>query len=241
MAKKIKLYPFSEVASKDIESPSPAAKHIPEWYKKQPGSINDEIGYSQGMLQSTVKRCMPVFDAITAGYIMVAPVDIYIDATNPDSLSKSVPLAAKMGLPDLFATHGAEQYTNFPIDISIYHKEILRINTYWSVGTDSGSSSIIMQPIHQDISPLMAITGLVDTDKMITDGHFSFLVKKGFKGVIKQGTPLVQIIPFERSSWRSEIVDFKIAKDIVQHQRFILRRVFGYGYKMLMRSKKDYK
>ena len=241
MAKKIKFYPFNEIASKDIDSPVLAAKQIPEWYKRQPGSINDEVGYSQGMLQSTVKRCMPVFDAITAGYIMVAPVDIYIDATDPEKLSKATPAAAKMGLPDLFATHGIEQYTHFPIDASIYHKEILRINTYWSVGTENGSSSIIMQPIHQDISPLMAITGIVDTDKMITDGHFSFLVKKGFKGVIKQGTPLVQIIPFDRDSWKSEVVDFDIAKDIIQHQRFVLRRVFGYGYKMLMRSKKDYK
>ena len=241
MAKKIKFYPFNEIASKDIESPNPAGKHIPEWYKKQPGSINDEIGYSQGMLQSTVKRCMPVFDAMTAGYIMVAPVDIYIDATDPDRLSKATPTAAKMGLPDLFAIHGAEQYAHFPIDTSIYHKEILRINTYWSIETDKNSSSIVMQPIHQDISPLMAISGIVDTDKMITDGHFSFLVKKGFKGVIKQGTPLVQVLPFIRDSWKSEVVDIQTAKDALQHQRFILRRVFGYGYKTLMRSKKEYK
>ena len=241
MAKRIKFYPFNEIASKDIDSPKPAEKHIPEWYRKQPGSINDEAGYAQGMLQSTVKRCMPVFDAITAGYILVAPVDIFIDATQPDRLVKEVPLAAKMGLPELFATHGSEQYSHFPIDTSIYHKEILRINTYWSIQTEKNSSSIIMQPIHQDISPLMAITGIVDTDKMITDGHFSFLVKKGFKGVIKQGTPLAQVIPFNRDSWKSEVVDSNIAKDVLQHQRFILRRVFGYGYKTLMRSKKDYK
>jgi hypothetical protein len=239
--KKIKFYPFNEIASKNIEHPQPAVKHIPEWYKRQPGSINDEIGYSQGMLQSTVKRCMPIFDAITAGYIAVAPVDIFIDATNPDMLSKSVPAAAKMGMPELFATHGAEQYTEFPIDTSIYHKELLRINVYWSVQTPSGTSSLIMQPINHDISPLMAITGLVDTDKMITDGHFSFLVRKDFKGVIKQGTPIAQIIPFQRDYWKTEIVPFEIAKDVLQNQRFILRRVFGYAYKNLFRSKKEYK
>jgi hypothetical protein len=146
-----------------------------------------------------------------------------------------------MGMPELFATHGAEQYAEFPIDTSIYHKELLRINIYWSVQTPSGTSSLVMQPIHQDISPLMAITGFVDTDKMITDGHFSFLVKKDFKGVIKQGTPLAQIIPFQRDNWQTEIVPFDIAKDVIQNQRFVLRRVFGYAYKNLFRSKKEYK
>jgi hypothetical protein len=240
--KKIKFYPFNDNASRDIDSPLPASRYIPEWYRKQPGSINDDASIVSGTLTSTVKRCMPIFDAMTIGYMFVAPCDIFIDATDPEKLVKSVPAAIKMGYSsDTFATHAPEQYSHFPIDSSIYHKELLRINTFWSAGTERGTSSIIMQPIHQDVSSLMAITGLVDTDKMITDGHFSFLVKKGFKGVIKQGTPLAQIIPFERSVWQSEVVDQEVAKQVLQAQRFKLRRVFGNAYKNLLRSKKEYR
>lgn len=239
--KKIKFYPFNESASKDMDRPLPASKHIPEWYRKQPGSMDDDAHVMSGVLGSTVKRCMPIFDAITAGYIFVAPCDIYIDATDPEKLQKSIPAAMKLSQGDIFATHAPDQYSHFPIDFSIYHKELLRINVYWSAQTSDGTSSIIMQPIHQEVSPLMAIAGIIDTDKMITDGHFSFLVKKDFKGIIKQGTPLAQVIPFVRDSWESEVVDYETSMNTIRHQRFILRRVFNNGYKNLMRSKKDYK
>jgi hypothetical protein len=87
----------------------------------------------------------------------------------------------------------------------------------------------------------MAFNGLIDTDKFISDGHFSFLVKKGFKGVLKQGTPIVQIIPFKREDWSSELVDLETAAAEVQKQRFRLRSVFSGGYKNKFRTKKEYK
>ena len=65
---------------------------------------------------------------------------------------------------------------------------------------------LIIQPQNADDSPLMAISGIIDTDKFIVNGHFSFIVKRGFSGIIKQGTPLVQVIPFKRENWTSSII-----------------------------------
>jgi hypothetical protein len=76
---------------------------------------------------------------------------------------------------------------------------------FWSIQTEKGYSTLIMNPMHGESSPLTAIPGIVDTDGFISEGHFSFIVKSNFKGIIKQGTPLVQIIPFKRDSWTHKI------------------------------------
>ena len=73
------------------------------------------------------------------------------------------------------------------------------------------------------------------------DGHLSFLVKKNFKGTIKQGTPLVQLFPVRREEWQSELASHTETKSIFRRQRAMLRSVFTGGYKSKFRSKKDYK
>ena len=60
-------------------SPIPANKSIPEWYiglESYVGGHKKPVG--NGTTSSTIKRCMPVFDALTSGYIIPTYVDIFI-------------------------------------------------------------------------------------------------------------------------------------------------------------------
>lgn len=238
----IRFYPFSETTASFVPKPIPASRVVPHWYKSQPGNKgDDEMIPKGGMAASTIKRCMPIFDAMTAGYMIVAPCDIHLDATNPEKLEWQVPAQLMSLKADLFATHAPEQYENYPIDPEQYHKQLLRILPTWSVGTDEGYSVLFTNPYHTDSSPLWAFTGLIDTDGFISEGHVSFLVKKGFKGVIKQGTPLYQLIPFRREDWEAEYVSPEKARPVVEKQRFNLRSTFMNGYKNKFRSKKEYK
>lgn len=237
----IKFYPFNEMTEEFAPKPKPAAKFVPEWYREQPGSVNDEWGMSQGFATSTVKRCMPIFDAMTAGYILGAPCDIYLDATDPEKLTWNIPSQLHSIQHELFSFHSPEQYSHYPIDPSMYHKQLLRIMPTWAVTTSKGYSSLFMNPHHTDNSPLWAFSGIVDTDTFVTDGHLSFLVRKDFKGMIKQGTPLVQIVPFKRESWNMELATPKESRALFNKQRHILRSTFMNGYKNKFRSKKEYK
>lgn len=238
----IKFYPFSKESVDYAPAPEPASKSIPRWYRKQEGNKGDESMIpGTGTAASTVKRCMPVFDAMTAGYMLTAPCDIYIDATDPDKLDIQIPTRLHPYKADLFAKHSPEQYDHYPIDRAKHHPELLRILPTYSVGTEPGYSVLFTQPIHADKSPLFAIAGVIDTDKFISLGHVSFLVDKGFKGTIKQGTPLYQLIPFKREEWDSEVVDVDEARKITDKQSFQLRSVFVNGYKLKFRSKKEYK
>jgi hypothetical protein len=238
--KKIKFYPFSEEALSFVPKPETASKFLPEWYKKAP-SVIDNGGISFGLIGTTVKKCMPIFDLITAGYIIPAPCDIHLDATNPEKLEWSIPAGILSFQGDMFAVHAIEQYQEMPINKDVYHKQLLRIFPFWSVGTDKGYSSIFLNPPYSDSSPLVALQAIVDTDSFISEGHLSFLVEKNFKGIIKQGTPLIQVIPFKREPWEKEIASVENFEEIASRQRLRLRSVFSNAYKNIFRSKKEYR
>lgn len=238
---KIYFYPFSEKTTAFAPKPVPASRALPEWYKAQPAATNEEEFLAKGMLPSTIKRCMPIFDYITAGYIISTPCDIYIDATNPEKLEWSVPLPMKTFANDMISTHSPDQYSHYPIDKNKYHKQLFRIMPFWAVKTDEGYSTLFMHPTHKDPVPFLTFGGLIDTDNFITDGHLSMLVEKDFKGVIKQGTPFVQVIPFKRENWEMEIIEPAQAAKEYSKQRLDLRSTFVSGYKNKMRSKKEFK
>lgn len=240
---KIKFYPFNEKTIEFAPQPTPATRVVPDWYKKQPGGIpeKEEAAIKSGASTSTIKRCMPIFDIMTAGYIIPMPCDLYIDATDPNKISWSIPLGIKMFGSDMIATHSREQYSNYPIDKNRYHQDLFRIMPFWAVKTEPGYSCLFINPIHQDESPFWTFGGLVDTDKFITDGHISMLVEKNFKGVIKQGTPFVQVIPFKREDWEMDIVSVEDSKKEMLNQRLNLRSTFVNGYRNKMRSKKEWR
>jgi hypothetical protein len=237
----IKFYPLNDKTVDFTPEPKPASKSLPKWYKSQPSQIDNGESIAQnGQPTSTVKRCMPIFDVMTSGYTLVAPLDIYIDATNPEKLTYQVPATMASFKSDIFATHDRRQYSEMPIDEKLSHKDLLRIMPFWIVSTPPGYSALFLNPLHGDPSPLTAIPGLIDTDGYPSDGHLSFIVEKDFKGIIKQGTPLVQVIPFKREGWKMEIVDSSESEGFLKKHRMNLRSTFSNGYKNKFRSPKDF-
>ncbi len=220
--------------------PEPGTKNIPDWYRSQPGiSGEDPNTLHMGSFRLTVKKCQAFFDAIAVGYILKVPVDIYIDTTD-GKFDIQLPLEMNRFRAELLAHHSTEQISHMPFDKQEYCDMVLRIHPTWMVSTPEGYSTLFMNPMHQPPTPLSAVEAIVDTDKFISDGHLSFLVKKNFKGVIKQGTPLVQVIPFRRDQWESELVkDFDPEKTNLQ--RRIVRSTFQNGYRIKFWQKKVFK
>jgi hypothetical protein len=66
------------------KSPQPSIKDIPDWYtntqeyflKGNEPTIEIENGIKS--IDSTIKKCVPVYDAMTAGYIIYSFTDIHI-------------------------------------------------------------------------------------------------------------------------------------------------------------------
>ena len=63
----------------------PASKALPDWYKKAKMDM-DVNGYHNGPWNATFKACMPLFDAMTQGYVIPLWADLYIEMKpNPNN------------------------------------------------------------------------------------------------------------------------------------------------------------
>jgi hypothetical protein len=172
--------------------------------------------------------------------MFLAPCDIFIDTT-VDPPIFDIPQQLKSLTNPIIGAHSAEQVSHYPIDLDLNISTILRINMVWVISTSPGTSCLFIDPQHKDKSPLKTVSAIIDTDGFYSDGNFSFIVEKNFKGVIKRGTPLVQIIPFKRQDWQHKINNnFNVAKDL-SPQRIKVRSIFNGGYKKYFWNKKEYK
>ena len=208
MFKKNKQIIKFKAIDKDVygvfEPPVPAAKIIPEWYKKQDKLTTPGIFTiaDNGNPNHTVKACMPVFDVITAGYIFKCPVDIYF-SINPDGSSN-----AQWSSNNLRAveSHPTTQYSEYSVPEG-YHKVAWKFIQPWVIETPPGYSCLFIQPALRDDLPFQVVPAIVDTDKHPIKVNFPFFIKDGFEGLIKMGTPIMQIIPFKREDWSHEVLE----------------------------------
>lgn len=230
--KSITFYQTHEAAEIFVEAPKPASKMLPDWYRAQEGVL----GFG-----GTIKKCMPIFDILTSGYFLTMPCDIYVDSTNPDKLVYFIPPDGLDKLKeDMFDTHLAQQYSEYPKSEK-YHKELLRIDPFYAVETKRGYSCMFIQPVHRGEPPLNLFPAVIDTDKYISHGHYSFQVEANFRGIVKQGTPIIQVIPFKRDDFISNVVSFEKGKEVLRRQAAKLKSTFSGGYKNKFRVIKKYK
>jgi hypothetical protein len=193
---------FTDVNNEEgvLEKPKPATQYIPEWYKNAI-AYTDPSGKKaptlDGTPYGTIKRCMPLWDLMTAGYIIVTPYDIYVTQINGFPYFQ-------WGSQEAIAFQTMEQYQNHPFSRDINYA--VRIVHPWSIKTPKGWSVLICEPQHQEPNALITTNAIVDTDTYsIPFNMFIKLRDPNFEGMIPAGTPFSQVIPFKRESWKSKL------------------------------------
>jgi hypothetical protein len=174
---------------------------------------------------------MPVFDAMTAGYIIPTYVDLYV--SNKDGKPY---YAWPSQEPITF--HENAQADKHPLNNKYSYP---KWTNPWSIKTSKGYSCLFIQPMHQEKSFFKILPGIVDTDKYTHPVNFPFvLTDLNFEGIIPAGTPLVQVIPFKRDTWE---IKFGGEKEIQTSTNdfYHIRSKFFEGYKSLFRETKSYK
>lgn len=231
----------------DIFPPEPAYKHIPEWYKNME-SYEDNIKRPRGdgKTTATIKKCMPVFDAITSGYVIKSQADVYVSqkplyATDPETgneiLVDQQPFYEWANF-DLIRFHPMSQAPEHPSRNG--HLEYPKWMNPWSIKTPKGYSVLITQPFHRE-SPFTILSGVVDTDKYPATINFPFVLNDiKFEGLIPAGTPIAQIIPFKRDDWNMKLGTIENLKEINSVTEKI-RSTFFDGYRNHFRTNKSYK
>ena len=210
--------------------PKPAKKNIPDWYKNLESYSNGKkMPTGQGKVETTVKRCMPVFDAMTAGYIIFSSMDVYVSIK--DGLHWF-----EWSAKEAIRFHPIEQALNHP---SANGQPYPKWVNPWGIKTPKGYSCLFIPPTHRE-SPFRILEGIVDTDTYDNNVNLPFVMKDiNFEGLIPAGTPIAQVIPFKRDTWKMELGTEKDVKK--GRETFdLVTRVFFDGYKNRFREEKHY-
>lgn len=211
---------------------SPAIKEIPQWYKETDSYIGGKLVVDDhGNNNGTIKRCLPVFDSMTAGYIIKTYVDIYVSQENGAPYYRWPSMSP-------ISFHPVEQAPNYPSKNNFPYPKMI---SPWAIKTEKGYSCLFISPMHNPNKYLTILPGIVDTDIYTGPVSFPFILNDlDWSGIIPAGTPIVQVIPFKRDSFK---MNFGGQKDIVESQKNFIKirsRIIN-SYKRYFWSKKEYK
>lgn len=182
-------------------SPIPASKHMPDWYKKAERYVKYPDGTTyldqDNNKIPSWKACPAIYDIFMTGYFLRTPCDIkFIKSNNrlevviEDQQHKDF-VQIRQEMP------GFEQPDG-------YYKDHFAWWPDWAPAVEEGYCVLYAHPFNRFDLPFLNTTGIVDQDKLNLPGTVPFFIKEGWEGVIKAGTPFLQMLPFKRENWESE-------------------------------------
>jgi len=241
MLKKPNLVEFVDTTNSVPEKywPKPAKFVLPEWYKKTPSymGVKKEVDRTAGgrNTNSTIKKCVPVFDALTSGYIIFSTSDLDIASVNGERVFTWSQDEA------MISSHPPGQVTFHPL---VGGEEAIPVPKWinpWSIRTPKGYSCLLVSPFHRD-SLFHTLEGVVDTDTYTNPVHFPFHINDPeWEGIIPAGTPIMQVIPFKREEYRHSIKARKdLSVDYIGKAYKSLVAVFFNSYRDTFWFKKEY-
>jgi hypothetical protein len=232
---------FTDVVNPDgvLAKPKPATEYIPDWFKNAKPYLTPD-GKRRPMMEgehshkvaASIKKCMPLWDMMTAGYIIETHCDIYIHQR------EGIPHYQWAGI-ETIAFQPEDQLQSHPaFPIGRYG---VRLQHPWSIKTPKGWSILIMQPTHREQTPMQILPGIVDTDDYQRPFNMFFILSDpNFEGMIPAGTPFAQVIPFKREAWVSELGGEK-ERNKAQSDTIKMLTVIFDRYKKFWWKRKEYK
>lgn len=216
------------------EHPVPASTMIPNWWKNMP-PYSGENGKLQLSPFPTVtaKKCFPLLDGITAGYIVTLWSDLFVE----QSLTEG-PIVRWVVQEDVLKSWPWAQSSTYEIPNG-FDRTVFKYLHGWTIETPKGTSCLITHPIGYQNLPFRTLTGIIDTDVLKTWANSPFVIQKGFEGIIEKGTPMFQVIPFRRDDWKATVDYLPDGEEYIRNEKLHTRIISSYG--KFLRSKKNYK
>ena len=175
-----------------IPTPYPARKLMPDWFKKLPQRIEKK----NLLNNSTIKRCAPFIDAMAVGWIIPLAADVDI-STNEDASGVTYNTNFYR---NMIENHGMDQISTDESPNPTSPKPPLKFLNWWAIRVPKDYSVLFIPPINRTETRFTCFSGFVDCDKYFQFINFPFVFNEpNFNGILKAGTPLMQVIPIPRS------------------------------------------
>ena len=228
-----KILAYESALEEYPNSIDPSKKHIPVWYKKISKWKNNKMFTEDGGLQTTLRHCMPFLETMTLGYMVTLPYDLYVQD--------------KDGFPYLgwkkIENEKQPSWRKETANINLVPTGHYPVEYIWNFCTSfsvpKGCSLLITHPLNRHDLPFTTLSGVID-GSFVTQSHgsYPFYLKKGFEGLIPQGTPIAQLIPFSQENWESKKIDGLVKKGEIN--RISSDQIFENWYKKKFWQKKEY-
>jgi hypothetical protein len=180
-----------------LPQPIPAVRGLPDWFKALP-----QKAFSQTMGDNiyTIKKCPPVVDAMTYGFLMPLACDLKVE-NGEFSWDRDVPGGIANYSRSPIDFHDGSQVAGTPFFDE--DRFIIKFNNFWTIELPPGYSLLVTHPINRDDLPFTTLTGLVDVDLYsLAFVHFPARWRDpAFNGTLAKGTPVAQCLPIRRESW----------------------------------------
>jgi hypothetical protein len=221
MSKNINFRARSKTEFEVQLKPYPAVKQLPKWftdakpYADLPGYPEDgKLHFRNRDFNATYKKCVPLLDSLSSGYIVPLWTDVMVEQENGS------PLIFWKTVSDVFLLHGPPS-REIPAPIG-YDQLVYKYLNCWIPQTPKGYSCLVVPPLGYNDLPFKAVPAVVDTDRSTLELVFPMWIKTGFEGIVEKGTPLVQIIPFKRDDWESTFDYYENGeyKNVIEEKNF---------------------
>jgi len=147
----------------------------------------------------TWKACPAIMDSFSTGYVLKTPCDIKFFKDKNGKIDVEI---VDIKYKDFVSKRPPMPQFQHPIG---YYKDHFAWQPDWGIEVPDGYSVIYMTPMNRFDLPFLNTTGIVDNDKVYLSGTFPFFIVDGYEGTIPAGTPYMQLLPFQRENWESEI------------------------------------
>jgi hypothetical protein len=202
---KIQFIYHNQLAYEINVHPQPAKNFLPEWLKNMPPYYIDrenlsgrKILISNASSNATAKKCTPMLDGMSSGYIVPLWCDVQIRQINGQP-----EISWRIKNADVFQPHGNSARA-IPAPFG-YFQRVFKFLTHFRIATPKGYSILVTPPMGHYQLPFHAIPAVIDSDKSVIDNNFPCWVRDDFEGIVEKGTPIAQVTPFKRENWKSEM------------------------------------
>jgi hypothetical protein len=188
-----KLLKFESAVEQYPNVIAPAKTAIPKWVRETP-KWKDAKPNAEA-IGKTFKHCSSFLDTFVVGYVVTLPYDIVVEQTEfgphlrwpiKDPLVQVRESTANSTIPIPTGYSSTHFIWEFPVAIEV----------------PKGYSLLLTHPLNQHQLPFLTLSGIVDGEFVLhAGGSVPFFVSSSFEGLIPQGTPIAQLLPFKVEPW----------------------------------------
>jgi hypothetical protein len=159
--------------------PVPVKKVMPDWYKKLKTFTDNNIH------NPTIRKCVPVLNAVSCGYAILAPTDIVF---TKEMIGDEFKISTQLGRPGDIQrpdkddmNYKIEGHPMKQVDPKMFYDDEIpyafKILNPWIIKTPPGYSCLFTPLFNTERRDIRVISGIVDTDKFINHVNFPFALR----------------------------------------------------------------